>query len=66
MAEKNEDSEVQPDPEIRTVHVPGQEQVEIPTSLPVLPVRDVVVFPGVTVPLAIGRENAPRERNFRT
>ena len=34
----------------------GQEQVWVPSELPVLPVRDVVVFPGVTVPLAIGRE----------
>jgi ATP-dependent Lon protease len=33
----------------------GQEQVEVPSLLPVLPVRDVVVFPGVTVPLAVGR-----------
>jgi ATP-dependent Lon protease len=33
----------------------GQERVEVPSILAVLPVRDVVVFPGVTVPLAIGR-----------
>ncbi|MCZ6782389.1 MAG: endopeptidase La [Proteobacteria bacterium] len=33
----------------------GEEQIEVPEVLPVLPVRDVVVYPGVTVPLAIGR-----------
>ena len=33
----------------------GQERLELPSVLPILPVRDVVVFPGVTVPLAIGR-----------
>jgi ATP-dependent Lon protease len=38
--------------------VAGQESVEIPAILPVLPVRDVVVFPGVTVPLAVGREKS--------
>jgi ATP-dependent Lon protease len=33
----------------------GEERVEVPTVLPVLPVRDAVVFPGVTNPLAVGR-----------
>jgi len=33
----------------------GEERVEVPTTLPVLPVRDAVIFPGVTNPLAIGR-----------
>jgi len=33
----------------------GQERVEVPAILPVLAVRDLVVFPGVTVPLSVGR-----------
>lgn len=33
----------------------GGEQLELPAVLPVLPVRDAVVFPGVTRPLAVGR-----------
>jgi ATP-dependent Lon protease len=33
----------------------GEEALEIPTVLPVLPVRDAVVYPGVTAPLAVGR-----------
>jgi len=33
----------------------GEERVEVPAILPVLPVRDAVVFPGVSCPLAIGR-----------
>ena len=37
------------------VQGPGEDQFEVPDVLAVLPVRDVVVFPGVTVPLAIGR-----------
>jgi ATP-dependent Lon protease len=35
--------------------IAGQERVQVPRILPVLPVRDVVIYPGVTVPLAIGR-----------
>ena len=35
--------------------VAGEERIEISGVLPVLPVRDAVVFPGVTAPLAIGR-----------
>ncbi len=34
---------------------PGREHLEIPSVLPLLPVRDLVLFPGVTVPLSIGR-----------
>jgi ATP-dependent Lon protease len=33
----------------------GEERLEVPEVLPLLPVRDAVVFPGVTRPLAIGR-----------
>jgi len=36
----------------------GDETVEIPVVLPVLPVRDAVVYPGVTAPLAIGRSRS--------
>jgi ATP-dependent Lon protease len=43
---------------LETLLVAGQERVEVPTELCVLPVRDVVIFPGVTVPLAIGRERS--------
>ena len=38
-----------------SVQIPGAEVLDIPAVLPVLPVRDVVVYPGVTMPLAIGR-----------
>ncbi len=33
----------------------GSERLEVPEVLPVLPVRDVVLYPGVTAPLIVGR-----------
>jgi ATP-dependent Lon protease len=41
--------------EKKWVSVVGEEGIEIPVILPVLPVRDAVVFPGMNVPLVIGR-----------
>ena len=32
-------------------------EIEIPDNLPVLPVRDIVVFPYMILPLFVGREN---------
>ncbi len=37
---------------------PGDEVFDVPAVLPLIPVRDVVVYPGVTVPLAIGRRKS--------
>src|SRR6478672_3705085 len=36
------------------------EQVEIPTNLPLLPVRDIVVFPYMIIPLFVGRDTSIR------
>jgi ATP-dependent Lon protease len=35
-----------------------EEQMEIPDTLPLLPVRDVVIFPFMIVPLFVGRERS--------
>jgi len=48
------ESPEQPRQTIR-VALGGDPPIEVSAVLPVLPVRDVVIFPGVTVPLAIGR-----------
>jgi hypothetical protein len=45
-------------PERQIVVVAGNERIEVPSVLPVLPVRDVVIYPGVTVPLAVGRRRS--------
>ena len=34
------------------------DQVEIPNTLPLLPVKDVVLFPSVILPLFVGRESS--------
>jgi len=44
--------------EAQSLLLPDHERVQIPSLLAVLPVRDVVVFPGVTVPLSIGRSKS--------
>ena len=46
MASRNEEDEIQ------------QEAIIIPASLPLLAVRDVVVFPNMVLPLFVGRETS--------
>ena len=36
------------------------EQIEIPATLPMLPVRDIVVFPYMIIPLFVGRDSSIR------
>jgi ATP-dependent Lon protease len=36
----------------------AEKQVPIPNSLPILPVRDTVLFPGAVLPLTVGRESS--------
>src|SRR5215212_8753310 len=39
---------------------PTDEQVQIPDALPVLPLRDIVIFPYMIVPLFVQRERSIR------
>ena len=56
MAEDRDDREKGPEESaLREILAAGHEAIEVPSRLPLLPVRDVVLYPGVTVPLAIGR-----------
>jgi ATP-dependent Lon protease len=43
------------EPETLSIVAVGSERVSVPTELPILPVRDAVVFPGMNVPLSVGR-----------
>ena len=40
------------------ISIEEHDQLEIPATLPLLPVRDLVVFPFVIVPLFVGRESS--------
>ena len=44
-----------PESENIEVHDPTGEIFQVAGQLPVLAVRDVIIFPGVTVPLTVGR-----------
>src|ERR1044072_3279543 len=38
----------------------GEQQLQIPDSLPVLPLRDIVIYPFMIVPLFVSREKSIR------
>ena len=42
---------------------PSQQPIEIPNTLPLLPVRDIVVFPFMVLPLFVGREMSVKAIN---
>ena len=38
----------------------GEQQLQIPETLPVLPLRDIVIYPFMIVPLFVSREKSIR------
>ena len=58
FGQSDDDTESPDEPSHHQISGPGDEIFEIPAVLPLIPVRDVVVYPGVTVPLAIGRRKS--------
>ena len=44
--------------EFDTTDVAGPDEIEIPTTLPVLPLKETVVFPDSATPLAIGQDRS--------
>ncbi len=42
------------EPQTSTIEI-GGERMEVPVRVPLLPVRNTVIFPGVTLPLSVGR-----------
>jgi ATP-dependent Lon protease len=51
---------VQEEDEVSSTEVTGQEVLEIPEELPILPLRGVVVYPHTAVPLTIGQPRSIR------
>ncbi len=45
------------------LEIDDQEPIEIPEVLPLMPVRDVIVFPSMIIPLFIGREASVAAKN---
>src|SRR5207249_8724256 len=43
---------------IRTGGGSNGQQIAIPNSLPILPIRNIVVFPGTVMPLNVGRQKS--------